>query len=285
MDILPLHDRATGTITYIIADPATRDCAVVDSVLDYDPAAARTATRSAERVCALIAERGLTVRWLLETHVHADHLSAAAWLKARVGGAIAIGDQVSQVQRVFGDVFDLGEGFATDGRQFDHRFADGENFQIGGLTARAIHTPGHTPACMSYLIGDAVFVGDTLFMPQAGTARCDFPGGDAAQLFRSIRRILDLPPATRVFTCHDYGHEQGRDPAWQSSVAEQRALNIHVHDGIDEAAFVAMRTARDVTLGMPTLILPSVQVNIRAGDLPEPDALGRRFLKLPLNLF
>jgi glyoxylase-like metal-dependent hydrolase (beta-lactamase superfamily II) len=285
LDIIPLHDRATGTITYIVVDPATDECAVIDSVLDYDPAAARTSTRSVEHVAATIAERGLRLRWLLETHVHADHLSGAAWLKARLGGAIAIGDRVSDVQRVFGEVFDLGAGFATDGRQFDHRFCDGEGFRIGGLSATALHTPGHTPACMSYLIGDAVFVGDTLFMPNAGTARCDFPGGDAGLLYRSIRRILALPADTRVFTCHDYGHEHGRAPAWQSTVAEQRAANIHIHDGIDEAAFVAMRTARDATLGMPTLILPSVQVNIRAGDLPEPDAAGRRFLKLPLNRF
>jgi len=282
MDIVSQYDHDTGTITYIVADPETRLCAVIDSVLDYDPKAARTSTASAERVVAEIEKRGLTCAWLLETHVHADHLSAASWLKARIGGRIGIGNHVAPVQRVFSDIFDLGSGFPTDGRQFDHLFGDNEAFLIGNLHARAIHTPGHTPACMAYVVEDAAFVGDTLFMPDSGTARCDFPGGDAHILYRSVRRILDLPPATRIFTAHDYA-PGGRDPAWESTVAEQRAHNIHVRDGIAEDEFVAMRTARDATLAMPTLILPSVQVNIRAGNLPEPDARGHRFLKLPLN--
>ncbi len=282
MDIIPHHDPHTGTITYVVADPATNACAVIDSVLDYDPKAARTSTAGAEYIAGLIRERGLTCQWLLETHVHADHLSAASWLKPRIGGQIGIGRQVTPVQRLFSDLFDLGAAFPTDGRQFDHLFEDNETFMIGALRARAIHVPGHTPACMAYMIEDAVFVGDTLFMPDSGTARCDFPGGDARTLYRSIHRILDLPPATRVFTCHDYAPD-GRAPAWESTVAEQNAHNIHVHDGITEDEFVALRTARDATLGMPNLILPSVQVNIRAGQMPEPDSLGRRFLKLPLN--
>ena len=282
MDVIPHFDPDTGTITYVVADPTTGKCAVIDSVLDYDPKAARTSTAAAEAVQAIIRDRGLTCQWLLETHVHADHLSAASWLKSRIGGQIGIGRQVTPVQRLFSDLFDLGETFPTDGRQFDHLFNDGEEFAIGTLRARAMHTPGHTPACMTYLIGDAAFVGDTLFMPDSGTARCDFPGGDARALYRSIRRILALPPETRIFTCHDYA-PGGRAPAWESTVAEQRARNIHVHDGITEDAFVATRTARDATLAMPTLILPSVQVNIRAGRMPEPDAHGRSFLKLPLN--
>jgi glyoxylase-like metal-dependent hydrolase (beta-lactamase superfamily II) len=282
MDVTSQYDPDTGTITYVVTDPDTRKCAVIDSVLDYDPKAGRTSAAGAERIAALVEQRGLTCEWLLETHVHADHLSAAAWLKARIGGQIAIGRQVAPVQRVFSGLFDLGQGFPTDGRQFDHLFEDNESFTIGTLQARAMHTPGHTPACMAYVIEDAAFVGDTLFMPDSGTARCDFPGGNAHTLYRSIRRILALPPATRIFTAHDYA-PCGRAPAWESTVADQRAHNIHVHDGIDEDTFVAMRTARDATLAMPNLILPSVQVNIRAGAMPEPDAEGRRFLKIPLN--
>ena len=281
MEILAQHDPETGTITYVVIDPATSCCAVIDSVLDYDPRAARTTTAGVERLLALVMDRGLTCQWLLETHVHADHLSGAAWLKPRIGGQVAIGNQITPVQKVFAEIFDL-DGFPADGRQFDHLFADGEAFAIGTLRARALHTPGHTPACITYVIEDAAFVGDTLFMPDSGSARCDFPGGDARILFRSIQRILDLPPATRVFTAHDYG-AGGRAPAWESSVAAQRASNIHVRDGISEDQFVAMRTARDATLGMPTLILPSLQVNIRAGEMPEPDAHGKRFFKLPLN--
>ncbi len=284
MDVMAQYDPETGTITYIVADPATRACAVIDSVLNYDPKAARTSTAGAGRIAALVREHGLTCQWLLETHVHADHLSGAAWLRPEIGGQIGIGDQIAPVQRMFSDVFGLDRDFPTDGRQFDHLFKDDEAFLIGSLRARALHTPGHTPACMTYVIEDAAFVGDTLFMPDSGTARCDFPGGDARTLYRSIRRILALPPETRVFTAHDYA-PGGRAPAWESTVAAQRAGNIHVRDGIDEDAFVATRTARDATLAMPALILPSVQVNIRAGQMPEPDAHGRRFLKLPLNGF
>ena len=284
MDVMAQYDPETGTITYIVADPATRACAVIDSVLNYDPKAARTSTASVERIAALVREHGLTCQWLLETHVHADHLSGAAWLRPEIGGQIGIGDQIAPVQRMFSDVFGLDRDFPTDGRQFDHLFKDDEAFLIGSLRARALHTPGHTPACMTYVIEDAAFVGDTLFMPDSGTARCDFPGGDARTLYRSIRRILALPPETRVFTAHDYA-PGGRAPAWESTVAAQRAGNIHVRDGIDEDAFVATRTARDATLAMPALILPSVQVNIRAGQMPEPDSHGRRFLKLPLNGF
>jgi len=281
MEIVAQYDPDTGTISYVVIDPASACCAVIDSVLDYDPKAARTTTTGAEKLRALIERRGLSCQWLLETHVHADHLSGAAWLKPRIGGQIAIGNQVTPVQRVFAEIFDL-DGFPADGRQFDHLFADGEEFRIGTLHARAMHTPGHTPACMTYVIEDAAFVGDTLFMPDSGSARCDFPGGDARTLYRSVHRILTLPPATRVFTAHDYA-PGGRAPAWESTVAEQRAHNIHVRDGISEDQFVAMRTARDATLGMPTLILPSLQVNIRAGEMPEPDAHGKRFFKLPLN--
>jgi glyoxylase-like metal-dependent hydrolase (beta-lactamase superfamily II) len=282
MDIISQYDPETGTITYVVIDPENGKCAVIDSVLDYDPKAGRTSSAGAERIATLIEQRKLTCEWLLETHVHADHLSAATWLKARVGGQIAIGRQVAPVQRLFSGLFDLGKGFPTDGRQFDHLFEDNEAFAIGALKARAMHTPGHTPACVAYVVEDATFVGDTLFMPDAGTARCDFPGGNAHTLYRSIKRILALPPETRIFTAHDYA-PGGRAPAWESTVADQRAHNIHVHDGIDEDTFVAMRTARDATLAMPNLILPSVQVNIRAGAMPEPDAEGRRFLKIPLN--
>ena len=282
MDVISQFDHDTGTITYVVADPATRACAIIDSVLDYDPKAGRTSVAGAERLAKLIEQRGLTCAWLLETHVHADHLSAASWLKARIGGQIGIGRQVAPVQRVFANLFGLDEGFPTDGRQFDHLFDDNEAFAIGTLQARALHTPGHTPACLTYVIEDAAFVGDTLFMPDAGTARCDFPGGDAHNLYQSVRRILALPPQTRVFTRHDYA-PGGRPAAWESTVAEHRTSNIHVRDGIGEGEFVAMRTERDATLDMPTLILPAVQVNIRAGEMPEPDARGRRFLKIPLN--
>jgi glyoxylase-like metal-dependent hydrolase (beta-lactamase superfamily II) len=282
MDVIAQHDPDTGTITYILADPATRACAVIDSVLDYEPKAARTSTLSAAKVAAAIEARGLTCQWLLETHVHADHLSAAAWLQRRIGGRIGIGSRIAPVQALFAEVFGLEKDFPTDGRQFDVLFEDGAEFAVGGIVVQVLHTPGHTPACVTYVAGDAAFVGDTLFMPDAGTARCDFPGGDAGQLYRSIRRILALPEATRVFTAHDYG-PGGRAPAWESTVTAQRALNIHMRDGVAEPAFVATRQARDATLAMPTLILPSVQVNIRAGQLPDADAQGRRFLQIPLD--
>jgi len=283
MQIEAFFDEATSTVSYLVLDRSTQACAIVDSVLDYDPKAGRTSTQSADRLIARVRELGARLEWILETHVHADHLSAAPHLRAQLGGQLGIGAHIVTVQKVFGDLFNAGDDFARDGRQFNRLFADGDSFTIGSLTARALHTPGHTPACMSYVIEDAVFVGDTLFMPDYGTARCDFPGGDARTLYRSVRRLLSLPPATRLFMCHDYP-PGGRAPAWESSVAEQRAHNIHVHDGIAEDDFAAMRTARDATLDMPVLILPSVQVNMRAGHLPEPEANGTRYLKIPLDV-
>lgn len=282
-DVMPLFDEATNTVSYVVVDPATRSAALVDSVLDFDPKSGRTATASADRMIALVRERGLTVEWILETHVHADHLSAAPYLKDRVGGRIGIGEHIREVQKVFRTLFNMEPGFVADGRQFDHLFADGERFRIGQLEAQAIHTPGHTPADMTYVVGDAAFVGDTLFQPDYGTARCDFPGGDAHALYRSIRRILSLPPETRIFTGHDY-KAPGRDEySWESTVAEQRARNVHVRDGISETEFVELRTARDRTLDMPKLILPSVQVNVRAGRLPPAEDNGKRYLKIPID--
>jgi glyoxylase-like metal-dependent hydrolase (beta-lactamase superfamily II) len=283
MQIEAFFDEATSTVSYIVLDRSTQACAIVDSVLDYDPKAGRTSTQSADRLIARVRELGARLEWILETHVHADHLSAAPHLRAQLGGQLGIGAHIVTVQKVFGSLFNAGDDFARDGRQFDRLFADGDSFTIGSLTARALHTPGHTPACMSYVIEDAVFVGDTLFMPDYGTARCDFPGGDARTLYRSVHRLLSLPPDTRLFMCHDYP-PGGRAPAWESTVAEQRAHNIHVHDGIAEDDFVAMRTARDATLDMPVLILPSVQVNMRAGHLPEPEDNGTRYLKIPLDV-
>lgn len=269
-------DPATWTVTYVVHDG--RSAAIIDSVLDYEPKSGRTSTRSAERVVEFVRGRGLQVQWILETHAHADHLSAAPFLRAQLGGRVAIGERIREVQAIFREVFNLEKELPA----FDHLFSDGERFAIGTLQAEAIHVPGHTPADMAYRIGDALFVGDTLFMPDVGTARADFPGGDARTLYRSIRRLLALPAETRIFVCHDYP-PQGREPRWQTTVAEQRAGNIHVHDGVSEDQFVAMRTARDRTLEMPTLILPSIQVNIRAGALPLPEANGRSYLKIPLN--
>ncbi|MEO1902264.1 MAG: MBL fold metallo-hydrolase [Alcanivorax sp.] len=278
-------DHATNTVSYVVIDPATRHCAIVDSVLDYDPAAGRTSHQGAQRLVDFVHAHDLTVEWLLETHVHADHLSAAPWIQERVGGKLAIGDRIRTVQDTFGGIFNAGDEFARDGSQFDHLFHDGETYSIGNLACRALHTPGHTPACMSHLIGDAVFVGDTLFMPDYGTARCDFPGGDARTLYRSIRKLLALPDETRMFLCHDYLPEGREDFHWQTTVGDQRRDNIHVHDGVSEDAFVDMREQRDATLGMPRLILPSVQVNMRAGHLPPPESNGTRYLKIPLNVF
>ncbi|HRL95216.1 MAG TPA: MBL fold metallo-hydrolase [Pseudomonas sp.] len=277
-------DPATFTYSYVVTDPTSKRCAIIDSVLDYDPAAGRTSYASADRLIAYVREQHLHVDWLLETHVHADHLSAAPYLKRELGGQLAIGENITVVQNTFGKLFNAGTEFATDGRQFDHLFKDGDTFQIGSLEARAIHTPGHTPACMTYLIGDAGFVGDTLFMPDYGTARCDFPGGDACTLFQSIHRLFSLPDDTRLFMCHDYKAPGRDDFRFQTTVAEQRAHNVHVHEGIGEAEFVAMRSARDATLGMPMLILPSVQVNMRAGQLPPAEANGTRYLKIPLDV-
>lgn len=273
-------DPVTATVTYVVHDGSV--CAIVDSVLDYDPKSGRSSTASADRVAAYVREQGLTVQWLLETHAHADHLSAAPYLQRQLGGVIAIGQSIRTVQGVFKQIFNLEPEFQLDGSQFGHLFADGETFRIGALEATAIHVPGHTPADMAYLVGDAAFVGDTMFMPDVGTSRCDFPGGDAHQLYRSIQRLLRLPGDTRLFMCHDYP-PPAREAHWQTSVTEQRAANIHVHDGISEDDFVAMRTRRDATLSMPTLILPAIQVNIRAGHLPPPEDNGVRYLKIPID--
>ncbi|MBA4288485.1 MAG: MBL fold metallo-hydrolase [Pseudomonas sp.] len=277
-------DPATFTYSYVVSDPSTQRCAVIDSVLDYDPASGRTSHSSADRLIDYVKAHKLQVEWLLETHVHADHLSAAPYLQRELGGQLAIGEHITTVQNTFGKLFNAGSEFATDGRQFDHLFKDGEPFAIGSLQARALHTPGHTPACMTYVVGDAGFVGDTLFMPDYGTARCDFPGGDARTLFQSIRKLFALPGNTRLFMCHDYKAPGRDDFRYQTTVAEQRALNVHVHEGISEADFVAMRSARDATLGMPLLILPSVQVNMRAGQLPPAEDNGTRYLKIPLDV-
>lgn len=280
-------DPATSTVSYIVMDRDSGHGAIVDSVLDYDPKSGRTSTDSADALIARVRALEMTVDWLLETHVHADHLSAAPYLRDAVGGHIAIGDNIRTVQNVFGDLFHAEPEFARDGRQFDRLFADGDTFAIGGLHGRVLHTPGHTPACLTYVVSDgeetAAFVGDTLFMPDYGTARCDFPGGDARTLYRSITRVLSLPADTRLFMCHDYP-PGGREVQFETTVAEQRAANIHIRDGISEDAFVAMRTARDATLEMPVLILPSVQVNMRAGALPPPESNGQRYLKIPLNV-
>jgi len=281
-EVTAFFDAATNTISYVVKDPAGAACAVIDPVMDIDYAAGRITSGGADAIIAHIRDRGLALEWLIETHVHADHLSAAPYIQERLGGKIGIGARITVVQEVFGKVFNEGTEFRRDGSQFDRLFEDGDRYAIGSLPARAMHTPGHTPACMTHVIGDAAFVGDTLFMPDGGSARADFPGGDARALFRSMRRILELPPATRLFMCHDYG-PGGREIRWESSVAEERAHNIHARDGIAEEDFVAMREARDRTLGMPQLILPSLQVNMRAGALPPTDRDGRQFLKLPIN--
>ena len=276
------YEVVTGTVSYVVYDEVGGHAAVIDSVLDYDPNAGRTATHSADRIARFVAERQLTVDWLLETHAHADHLSAAQYLKSKLGGRIAIGAHIRAVQEVFRRVFNIDRGFTPDGSQFDHLFEADESFRIGKLDAQVLYVPGHTPADAAYRVGDAVFVGDTLFMPDVGTARCDFPGGDAHELYRSVRRLLELPPETRLFMCHDYPPED-RAPAWETTVRDQRAHNIHIHDGVSEEDFVALRTARDATLEMPTLILPSVQINIRAGHVPPPEDNGVSYLKIPLN--
>jgi glyoxylase-like metal-dependent hydrolase (beta-lactamase superfamily II) len=282
-EIASFFDPATFTVTYVIHDPATREAAIIDSVLDFDPASGRTATASADAVIAHVTSQNLKVTWLLETHAHADHFSAAPYLQEKLGGKIAIGAEITRVQNVFGKLFNAGTEFARDGSQFDALFRDGDSFAIGTLPVTVMHVPGHTPACIAYVVGDAVFVGDTMFMPDYGTARADFPGGDARTLFRSLRRILSLPPATRLFMCHDYLPEGRSEYVWETTVAAERAGNVHAHDGIAEDDFVAMREARDANLAMPRLILPSVQVNMRAGHLPPPEANGVTYLKLPVN--
>ncbi|WP_206518705.1 MBL fold metallo-hydrolase [Stakelama tenebrarum] len=281
--VTSFFDEATFTASHVVHDPETGRAAIIDSVLDYDPASGRTAHDSAQAIVDFVREAGLTVDWLLETHAHADHLTAAPWLQEQLGGSIAIGGAITTVQDTFGKLFNAGEDFARDGTQFDHLFTDGERFSIGNIDAVVLHVPGHTPADLAYVIGDAAFAGDTIFMPDYGTARADFPGGDAGQLYRSIRRLLSLPRDTRLFLCHDY-KAPGRDNyVWETTIGAERDDNIHVHDGVSESEFVAMRTARDRTLGMPRLILPSVQVNMRGGHMPEPESNGIRYLKMPVD--
>ena len=277
-------DEATNTVTYVVAEPDGQACAVIDSVLDFDQASGRTDTRSADAVIAFIKAQDFRLEWILETHVHADHLSAAPYLQEALGGKLAIGDRITVVQDTFGKVFNEGTRFARDGSQFDCLLTDGDQLMVGQMRVDALHTPGHTPACMTFVIGDAAFVGDTLFMPDFGTARCDFPGGSAAVMYDSIQRILALPQDTRIFVCHDY-KAPGRDAfAWETSVGAQKALNKHIGAGKLKADFVALREARDATLAMPKLILPSLQINMRAGQKPEPEDNGVSYLKLPLNL-
>ena len=281
--IKSFFDGPTFTVTYVVHDPESRRAAIIDSVLNFDPASGRTSNSSAEAVITYVAEKGLTVDWLLETHAHADHLSAAPYLQKKLGGKIAIGEHIATVQDVFGKLFNVGEEFRHDGSDFDQLWKDGDQFAIGNLHATVLHVPGHTPACVAYVIGDAVFVGDTMFMPDYGTARADFPGGDARTLYRSARRLLSLPPETRLFMCHDYLPAGRTEYVWETTVEAERKANLHIHDGITEDEFVAMREARDATLDMPRLILPSVQVNMRAGHLPEPEANGVTYLKIPVN--
>jgi len=283
-DVTAFFDEATFTVTYVVADPESRHAAIVDSVLGYDAKSGWTNTERADELIAFVREQGFTVDWILETHVHADHLTAAPYLKAALGGKTAIGDRVGLVQETFKKVFNAGADVATDGSQFDHLFADDERFSIGAVEGRVLHTPGHTPACITYVIGDAAFVGDTIFMPDYGTARCDFPGGDARTLYRSIQRTLSLPPETRLFMCHDYG-PNGRDYAWETTVAQQKAENIHIKDGTSEEAYTEMRTGRDAKLAVPALLLPSVQINMRGGDMPPAEDNGIAYVKIPLNTF
>jgi glyoxylase-like metal-dependent hydrolase (beta-lactamase superfamily II) len=281
--IQSFFDEPTNTASYVVHDSASKRAAIIDSVLDFDAAAGRISTRSADMLIAYTRAERLTVDWLLETHAHADHLSAAPYLQKALGGTLAIGRQIIEVQKVFGKIFNAGTEYARDGSEFDRLFDDGDRFSVGGIEAIALHVPGHTPADMAFVIGDAVFCGDTLFMPDYGTARADFPGGDARQLYRSIRRLLSLPDETRVYLCHDY-KAPGRDKfVWETTIGAEKTGNVHVHEGVDEDAFVAMRTKRDATLGMPKLILPAVQVNMRAGHLPAPESNGVRYLKIPLD--
>ncbi|MEY4207119.1 MAG: hypothetical protein RLZZ20_271 [Pseudomonadota bacterium] len=277
-----IFDPATWTVTYVVYEKEGTACTIIDSVLDYDPKSGRTRTDSADKVIEFVKQKNLRVEWILETHAHADHFTAAPYLKQKLGGKTAIGDHITAVQQVFKGIFNLEPGFATNGSQFDHLLKDGEAFRFGALSGSTMYVPGHTPACVAFHIGDAVFVGDTMFMPDVGTARCDFPGGDAKTLYASVRKILSLPDATRLFMCHDYPPND-RPIAFETTVGEQRRKNIHVHDGISEAQFVEMRTRRDATLEMPVLILPAVQVNIRAGEMPPRDTNGVAYLKIPVN--
>ena len=277
-------DEDTNTVSYVVSDPASARAAIIDPVLDYDPAAGRTSTASADRMLAWIEGQGLDVELILETHVHADHLTAAPYLRERTGARVGIGAHITSVQDTFACIFNVERSFCRNGSQFDVLIEDGERLELGGITGHAMQTPGHTPACMVYVLGDAAFVGDTLFMPDYGTARCDFPGGDARMLYRSIQKIFTLPDATRLFMCHDYKAPGRDDYAWQSTVAQQRAGNVHVHEGVSEDAFAEMREARDATLGLPRLILPSVQVNMRAGKMPPAEDNALSYLKIPINV-
>ena len=281
-EVTGFFDPETNTISYVVKDPASNACAVVDSVMDIDYAAARISYRHADEIVAFVTANGLKLDWLIETHVHADHLSAAPYIQQKLGGRLGIGRNITIVQDTFGKVFNEGTEFKRDGSQFDRLFDDGDTYQVGEMQCLAIHTPGHTPACMTHVMGDAAFVGDTLFMPDSGSARADFPGGDAGVLYDSIQRVLSLPDEMRLFMCHDYG-PNGREIRWETSVAEEKAHNIHVGGGRSKAEFVKFRTERDATLAMPRLIIPSLQVNMRAGELPPPDDSGRRFLKVPLD--
>ncbi|MBY0225048.1 MAG: MBL fold metallo-hydrolase [Hyphomicrobium sp.] len=275
-------DGRTNTVSYVVQDPSSKACAIIDSVMDIDYAAGRISYDSADEIIRYVEENGLKVEWLIETHAHADHLSAAPYIQGKLGGKLGIGENIRIVQEVFGKIFNEGTEFQRDGSQFDRLFKDGDTYTIGNMTAFAMLTPGHTPACMTHVIGDAAFVGDTLFMPDGGTARADFPGGDARVLYHSIKRVLDLPDSMRLFMCHDYG-PGGREIKWETTVAEERAKNIHVREGVSEDEFVKMRTERDSSLALPKLIIPSIQVNIRGGQLPEPDESGKRYLKVPIN--
>jgi glyoxylase-like metal-dependent hydrolase (beta-lactamase superfamily II) len=282
-EVKAFFDEATFTVSFVVTDPESRKCAIVDSVLDFDYSSGRTDTKSADAIVDFVKEQGLETVWLLETHVHADHLSAAPYLQERLGGKIGIGEKITVVQDTFGKVFNEGTRFQRDGSQFDRLFKEGDRFEIGALQGRVLHTPGHTPACLTYVIGDAAFVGDTLFMPDFGTARADFPGGSAETLYASIQKILALPDETRIFVGHDYKAPDRDQYAWETTVAEQKALNVHVGGGATAEDFVRMRKERDATLDMPKLIIPSIQVNMRAGQMPEPDESGKRFLKVPVN--
>jgi glyoxylase-like metal-dependent hydrolase (beta-lactamase superfamily II) len=282
--VMSFFDKATNNVSHIAADPATGECAIIDPLLDYDQASGRTSTQSADAIAEYVKTHGLSVEWIIDTHIHADHLSAAQYLKAELGGKLGIGEHISAIQSVFGKLFNVEADFRLDGSQFDHLFKDGETYKIGNISAQALHTPGHTPACMTHVIGNAAFVGDTLFMPDYGTARCDFPGGDAHALFHSIRRIFELPDETRIFLNHDYLPAERDQYCWETSVGEQRRENVHVHDGISEGEFVAMRTKRDASLATPRLMIPSVQVNMRAGEFPPAESNGTRYLKVPVDI-
>ena len=282
-DVTAFFDEATNTVTYVVAEPGGPSCVIIDPVRDYDPKSGRTRFNSADRVLQFVQEHNLKVDWILETHAHADHLTAAPYLREKLGASVAIGEHIRDVQATFSKVFNTEPGFPTDGSQFDRLFSDGEEFHAGAMSGRILHTPGHTPACVTYVFGDAAFVGDTLFMPDYGTARCDFPGGDAAALYRSIRKILSLPPETRLFMCHDYKAPDRDEFAWETTVAVERAENVHIHEGVTSDEFVSLRTARDKTLGMPVLLLPAVQVNMRGGQLPPPEENGISYLKIPLD--